>query len=318
MCLLVAAPTLPACSLRRMTADQTADLLHAGAPQFNTLEDLQFAEDGSPANLVTMESVWRVAPDNEDVLVELVQGYVGYGFAFMEDHMERALAVDDDAGGDYYRLRARAAYRRARLFGFYLLDARHATAGGADARARESLDAWRHYLAGFTHREDVPGLYWTATAWASGIALALDDPRALLDLPYALAMMERAQALDPDFYYGGVHAFWGTYWSATAPGLGGQPARARQEFEAALAASHREYLTYQVLYAHTYAVQVQDRALYERLLREVLDSGDVMPTERLSNQVARRRAARYLAQADSLFAAPAPASVTPAAPGATP
>ena len=77
----------PACSLRRLTADSTADLLHAGSPQFNTLEDVDFAEASAPANLVTIESVWRVAPDNEDVLVELVQGYAAYGYAFMEDRM---------------------------------------------------------------------------------------------------------------------------------------------------------------------------------------------------------------------------------------
>jgi hypothetical protein len=71
---LVAALALDACSLRRLTADSTADLLHAGSPQFNTLEDLDFAEASAPASLVTIESVWRAARDNEDLLVELVQG----------------------------------------------------------------------------------------------------------------------------------------------------------------------------------------------------------------------------------------------------
>ncbi len=317
--LLFTTPGLSSCSLRRLTADSTADLLHAGAPQFNTLEDLQFAEEGSPANLVTMESVWRVAPDNEDVLIELVQGYVGYGYAFMEDHMERAQAIDDPTAEEYYRARARAAYHRALRFGFALMDTRQSTPHGPHARARESLAVWHAYLARFTHRDDVPALYWTGMAWVSSIQLSLDDPRALLDLPFAVAVMERAQALDPEFYYGGIHAFWGAYWSSTSPSFGGQPQRAREEFEAAVRDSHREYLTWQVLYARTYAVQTQNRELFESLLREVLSSGDVMPSERLSNQVARRRAARYLAQADELFSTEAPLSaVTPQSAEPTP
>jgi hypothetical protein len=41
--------------------------------------------------------------------------------------------------------------------------------------------------------------------------------------------------------------------------------------------------------------------LYRRLLEEVLAAGDVDPDNRLSNQLAKRRARRYLAQIDELF-----------------
>ena len=310
---LASALALDACSLRRLTADSTADLLHAGSPQFNTLEDLDFAEASAPASLVTIESVWRVAPDNEDLLVELVQGYASYGFAFLEDHMERARAADDEAREEYWRRRARAAYRRGKAFGFAFLDAREHVAGGPEAVTRRGLPAWETYLARFTHRDDVPALFWTANAWASLIAVSVDDSDALLDLPFAVALAERARRLDPHYANGAIDALFGVYHASTPPSLGGQPALARAEFEAALATSHRQVLTYQVLYARTYAVMVQDRALYTRLLQEVLDAGDVLPAERLGNLVAKRRATRYLEEADALFppADPAPSEVTP-------
>ena len=38
----------------------------------------------APGNLVTLESVYRVAPDNQDLLEELTKGYVGYAFALLE------------------------------------------------------------------------------------------------------------------------------------------------------------------------------------------------------------------------------------------
>lgn len=317
---LGAALALDACSFRRLTADSTADLLHAGSPQFNTLEDLDFAEASAPASLVTIESVWRVARDNEDLLVELVQGYASYGFAFLEDHMERARAADDAEREEYWRFRARAAYRRGKMFGFVFLDTRQHVDGGPEAVTRRGLPAWQEYLRRFTSRDDVPALYWTANAWASLIAVSVDDSDALLDLPFAVALAERARALDPHFYSGAVDALFAVYHAATPASFGGRPDLARAEFEAALAASDRHMLTYQVLYARTYAVMVQDRALYTRLLQEVVDAGDVLPSERLANLVAKRRAIRYLREADELFPpAETPAETpAPAAPEVTP
>ncbi len=309
---LLGALALDACNLRRLTADSTADLLHAGSPQINTLEDIDFAEAGAPASLVAVESVWRVARDNEDLLVELVQGYASYGYAFLEDHMERARAADNEEREEYWRFRARAAYRRGKMFGLIFLDVRHHADGGAEAVTRRGIDPWRAYLQRFDSPEDVPALYWTANAWASLISLSVDDSSALLDLPFAVALAERARQLDPHYYRGAIDALFAVYHASTPTSLGGQPDLARREFEAALATSHRAMLTYQVLYARTYAIQVQDRALYTRLLQEVIDAGDVLPDERLANLVAKRRALRYLTEADALFPpAEAPAAEVP-------
>lgn len=311
--------SLHACSLRRLTADQTADLFHAGAQQFNSLEDLEFAEQAAPGNLVTLESVWRVAPDNQDLLEELSKGYTGYAFALLEDHLERATRAENEALADRYRMRARTAYRRGRMYAMMWLDAREHSDGGPDARAHEGIEAWQRYLQRFDSRDDAPALYWAANAWASMIQMSLDDPAVLLDLPFAVALAERARTLNENYYYGAAHALFGAYYASTPVALGGQPERSRTEFEAALRISNRHMLMYQVLYARTYAVMVQDRALFERLLHEVLDAGDVLPDERLANVAAKRRAMRYLAQADELFipAEPGDETATPATP-ATP
>ncbi len=305
---------LAGCDFRRLTADSTADLFHAGSPQVNSLEDLDFAEAGVPASLITLEGVWRVAPDNQDLLIELVQGYASYGYAFLEDHLDVAHAADNEEREDYWRRRARIAYRRGMLFGNLYLDARQHVQGGPDAVVHRGLDAWRAYLQRFRTPADVPALFWTANAWASWIGLSVDDSNALLDLPFVVAMAERARQLDPHFYRGSIDALFGVYHASTPTAFGGQPETARADFEAALATSHRQMLTFQVMYARTYAVQVQDRALYTRLLQEVLDAGDVLPEERLANLVAKRRAQRYLAEADTLFAPPDP----PAEPAPTP
>jgi hypothetical protein len=311
-----------ACDFRQFTAESTADLLHAGSPQFNTLADLEVAEAAAPANLVTMEAVWRVAPRNQDVLIELAMGWGSYAYGFMEDGLERARDAGDDGREESFRARAQEAYRRAEQFGFVLMATRQPVAGGPQTQVRAGIEPWRRYLARFTRREDVPALYWTAQAWASRVALSLDDAGTLLDLPFAVAAMERARALDPDYYHGGIYAFFGAYYASTPASLGGRPDAARREFESALRVARGRYLLFQVLYARNYAVQQQDRALFRQLLEQVVHAGDVMPEERLSNQVAKRRARRYLAQIDELFgpdaAAPAPAPAPTAAPAAAP
>jgi hypothetical protein len=50
-----------------------------------------------------------------------------------------------------------------------------------------------------------------------------------------------------------------------------------------------------------YAATVQDKALYLSLLHEILEAGDQGSLYRLSNKVARRRAARALTRVDELF-----------------
>ena len=57
----------------------------------------------------------------------------------------------------------------------------------------------------------------------------------------------------------------------------------------------------QYSYARTYAVQAQDRDLYIRLLREIVDGGDPEPSARLANRMTRRRAIRWLQRTDQFF-----------------
>ncbi len=311
---LLALAALAGCDLRTFTADSTADMLHAAAPQFNTLEDLEFAELAAPANLVTMEAVWRVSQHNQDVLIELAQGWTSLGFGFYEDHLERATRADHELEVEQWRGRAKAAYLRGRMFAFTLMNERHHADGGPAGVYHRGIEPWRQYLAQFTTAADAPSLYWSGNAWLSWIQQSLDDPGALLDLPFAVALMERVRALDEHYNHDGVHAFFGLYYASTPTELGGRPDDSRREFEAALRATSRRLLIYQVWYARTYAVMVQNRALFRSLLEEVIRAGDVFPEERLTNQVAKRRAQRYLAQIDELFSpeeAPAAASSEP-------
>ena len=64
----------------------------------------------------------------------------------------------------------------------------------------------------------------------------------------------------------------------------------------------RELVMAKVMFARFYAVVIQDRALFESTLKEVLATpANVFPQQRLANEIARRRAARYLAHVEDYF-----------------
>ena len=69
----------------------------------------------------------------------------------------------------------------------------------------------------------------------------------------------------------------------------------------ALTLTDRKFLLIQYNYARTYAVATNNRELFDRLIQEVLDAGDISPENRLPNKIAQRRARRLRAQADELF-----------------
>ena len=59
--------------------------------------------------------------------------------------------------------------------------------------------------------------------------------------------------------------------------------------------TQNKFLLAKVFYARRYAVAVQDKALFRKALVEVLQTDPaVWPEQRLANEIAHRRARRYL------------------------
>jgi predicted anti-sigma-YlaC factor YlaD len=90
--------------------------------------------------------------------------------------------------------------------------------------------------------------------------------------------------------------------AAAPPALGGRPADAKVELDRAIALTGRRNLLFLVTEARLIAIPLQDRALYQSLLQEVLAFDvDAHPEQRLPNLLAQRRARRYLAEIDNYF-----------------
>ena len=111
------------------------------------------------------------------------------------------------------------------------------------------------------------------------------------DLFVGVALLERSVELDETLVYGTGLAALGAY-HARSPDA--ELAQAKALFERALALTNHKALTVQLMYAQNYACQAHDAKLYRELLNEVVSAGDVLPEQRLENEIAHRKGARYL------------------------
>lgn len=274
---------LSGCALRSLAVRGTADLLEAGAPAFHRESDLELARQSLPAQLKLMEALLESAPRDARLLGALAEGFCGYAFLFLEDEAPA---------------RAAGFYRRCADYGLRAASARNRALQGLSgmppARAEAAL--------GRARAADVPALYWAATGWAGWANAAKDEPEAVAGLPKAARVMERVRALDPAYQFGGPDLFLGVYYAARPRLAGGDLAKAKAHFEAALAAGRRRFLTAQLLYAQYWAVAASAEADFRRLNEEILKApADALPEARLANEAAKRKARRLLEKTDELF-----------------
>lgn len=287
------------CDLTRFTASSTANMFGRASAGLESHFDYELVGDALPGNILQLEGVFRIVPENEQLGLTLTRAYVSYGYGWVEDEMEQVQDRGDLEEEERLMGRARLLYERGRNVGLHLMRLRNP---GIDAALTGGHEGFVEYVnRNFTRPEDVPLLFWTGYAWGSAVNAGRDDPEMILSLPFARTLVERAVELDPTYYnYSGL-TFLGVVNASLPEALGGNPDRARELFEQALEATDRKFFTVQFSYARTYAVGVQDRNLYIRLLREIVDGGDPEPSARLANRMTRRRAIRWLNRTDQLF-----------------
>jgi len=216
-------PLLAAGCLQTLAVNQTAGIIVTGGAALREETDLEYAEQAVPGGLVTIEGLWRNVPDNEELLLQLAQGYSGYAFGFIEDRAEEAAARGDVDEADHQYRRARRFYLRGRRYAFYLLELEHE---GFREMVKRPLPEFERYLQEEMDEDDVPGLFWAAYGWASAINVSLDDIAMVADVSTALALVHRVLELDPTYFDHSPVLFMANVYSAFPEALGATRRRA--------------------------------------------------------------------------------------------
>jgi len=275
-----------------MGISRMASALSSTATAFARDNDPEFVRLAAPSTLKMVEMLLDEEPSHPGLLMTACSGFTQYAYGFL--HVEADMA-EPPAGAPARELkgRGRAMYARAREYCVRALKLRHARAGVTFPRDPDPL-------LKMAKRADVPMLYWTAVAWGGELALSDDQLARLGELTAIRALLMRARELDEGWEAGALHEAL-IALDGLPLLLGGNPARARAHFDRAVTLSQGESAFTYVTMAVSVAQPARDRVEFERLLRAALAIDGERPSLRLSNLIARKRAAFLLARIDRLF-----------------
>ena len=280
--------------VKHKAVGMVADTLASSGDVFTRDDDPELVGEAIPFGLKLYESLLDSSPKNKNLLIATCTNFTQYGVAFVET---RALELGEAQHHDevaHLNDRALKLYLRAKGYCMRAMDVRFP---GASERLVKDPAAT---LAKAT-KADVPLLYWTAASWGSAIALGLDKPELVIDVPTVRALADRALALDESWSKGAIHEMFISLESVPEA-LGGPTERARQHFTRAVELEKGASPGPYVSLAMGVSVAAQDRAEFESLLKQALAiDPEKDPSNRLVTLVQQRRARALLDHIDTLF-----------------
>ena len=270
------------CSLQTLAIRSVGGVMDYGYETMNEETDLPLAEQGLASNLKLIDALIKGDPENEQLLLLGAQGYSSYALGFIEEKSPE---------------RAKVFYARGRDYALRIIEENTKFAAARHGTVEEFTAALEQFSS-----DDVPYVFWGASAWGSLIKLDFNDPEIMVDLPKVLAMMDFVIKNDSTYYNGFAFAFYGSIDAITPRMLGGKPDRAKQYFDRCLAINGGKFLLTYIFYAQYYAVGTADQELFESLLKKVIDApDDILPGQNLANMIAKQKAKALLARTSELF-----------------
>ena len=245
--------------------------------------DPKLVRDGAPAFLLMIDGMVEGSPDDADTLATAANLYSAYTSAFV-------------VGQD--RERAKILTEKARDYAIRAMSAKHPDFAKVWDARYEKFEPFPKEL----DKGDEELTFLVISTWASYIEAHSENWDNVADIAKIRLLGERLLVLDESYNYGSPHLIMGVLNSLLPAAMGGKPQEAKKHFEWAMEISKGRFLQVQVMYAKNYAKKVFDRELYEKLLKQVIDTpADIVPELTLVNVLAKEEAKRMLAEADEYF-----------------
>ena len=295
------------CDIPKFTADSTAKVLARTKPALQEESDWKLAHDALPGTLKTLEGFWVVTPKNTTLIDMLAEAYCQYGTGFVEDDEEQA-EVDKADPDNIAAYDASATKMFLRCMNYALM---HLGKGYQDDLFGTE-DQMEKRLASAGKDQRTP-LMWAAVGLASAINHNKDRPEMIGYLDTAKAMLKRVIEIDekdgePDDKVLAAlpHIGMGMALTGLGHGLGGDDGKiggpADMEFQKAEQLTDGKFLLATVLRARWVDYRRGDKkAFHDALVKVLRTPPSIWPEQRLANEIAQRRARRYLKQEKELF-----------------
>ncbi len=243
-------------------------------------DDPEIVRLGAPSFLLFLDSLVEGSPDDPDILSAGATLYATYGAVFAEDEQRSS------------RLTTRA--RR------YALKAMCETYEPACGWPDATYDEFVATLDGIGPKK-AEYLYSYGFASLAFLRAHSSDWNSLAELPQIEALFSHYLNISGDEVNGSVYTYMGILLTLRPPALGGEPEKAREFFEKAIAVTDGKDLGAKVEFARGYAKLLYERELHDRLLTEVVKADPYQDGFTLSNVLAQEDAALLLAEADDYF-----------------
>jgi hypothetical protein len=316
-CLLAVLAGCPS-TIQHMAAGTTAQILVKAQPSLQMESDYELAARAVPGALKTIEGFY-VADEQPALREILTEGYCQYATAFVEDEWEVAKFAQKLDEVDYQNERASKMFTRCMNYAMMDLPAGF----GKDLFGTPEQATKRINSIGLSHRTP---LMWAGVGLGGMINHNLTRVEMLSYLPVVKTILERVVAIDTaqrgqidgtkkvpcdascTVHLALPHIALGMVYSAASAQFGGDANRATEEFNTALRitadAQHPDgrMLLARVLLGYRVGIMTNNRKLFHDELSKVLETDPaIWPEQRLANEVAQRRARRYLSHEKDLF-----------------
>jgi hypothetical protein len=285
--------------------DSTSKIMERAQPSLQMESDYELARQAIPGALKTIEGFWVAGPPpeaRERLERILTEGFCQYGTAFVEDDWEDAKFKKDLAAVEYHNARASHIFTRCLNYALKGLGSRWQKEifGTTDAvnKLIAETGAGKRY-----------SLMFAATALGSLVNHNKTRVEMLAYVSTVEAMLNRVVEIDAKHglpknrvHAALPHLALGMLNSSKPKAMGGDPEKAKAEFEKALELTDGKFLLARALMAYNVGMQTNDRKFFHDNLVKVLETPpSVWPEQRLANEVAHRRARRYLSYEKELF-----------------
>ncbi|MBI1363614.1 MAG: hypothetical protein GC134_06485 [Proteobacteria bacterium] len=243
-------------------------------------DDTQLVADGVPTYLLMVDGFLANDPDNASVLLAGAKLYSAYGGTFVKD-AARGKAMTEKA----FTYALKGSCIREKL----LCDVKEVPFPVFETRLKDF------------DKGELPAIYTLATTWTGWIQTHSADWNAVADIAKVKALLVWADGVNPAYDNGSISLYLGALATILPPAMGGKPDEGKAYFEKAISISDGHNLMAKTLYAERYARMVFDRALHDRLLKEVVAAEPKVEGLTLMNVLAQQKAKELLESADSYF-----------------
>lgn len=289
----------------------TPKVLKRGQPAMQMEADYELARQAIPGALKTVESFWINAPNDPNLLSILTEGYCQYGTGFVEDDWEQAKLDKDLPRVEYHNERSTKIFTRCLNYALTMLGDRWKKEIFSEPTVVTKLvkdtgkdKRFQMMFAGLalgslinhnlTRIEMLSYLDTVQQILGRVIELDGPTPKACPAAPATCAASTAHLAM-PYIAFGMLN-------TARGKSMGGDPDKGRAMFEKALEITGGRMLLARTLMAVRVGLANNDRKFFHDQLKQVLETPpSVWPEQRLANEVAHRKARRYLSKEKELF-----------------